>query len=371
MRCFAPLLVVMALTGCETKPLYPVPTGTQVTYKELKELFNGAVVHGQLYETNNRYIQHYHSDGRYTYVRTESPNAQSYDFKAAGTWKVSGDKICRKVKYEPELSECLIVYKEKGQIEFFEPLTARPRSFSSKIEYKKEKLPPPAVVPPPPVAAVTVPKPLHPSIYLQLHSTGSGFIVNNQTIVLTNNHVIKGCIEVTVRIDNRDIKSDLKARDERNDLALLQLPAGKYPTVAFRGNDGLYPGDSVVAIGYPLSGLLASEGNVSVGIVSALAGWKNDTSHLQISAPIQPGNSGGPLFDSSGNVVGVIVSGLVMGSDDAPAQNVNFAIKSSVAISFMQANGVDFMTLNSAKEQRPADVARKGRPATVFVKCWK
>lgn len=371
MRRLAPLLVVVALAGCETKPLYPAPTGTQVTYKELKELFNGAVVHGQLYETNNRYIQRYHSGGGYTYVRTESPNAQSYDFKAAGTWRISGDKICYEVKYETELSGCLIVYKKKGQIEFYEPLTARPRSFSSKIEHKKEKLPPPAVVPPPPVAAVTVPEPLHPSIYLQLYGTGSGFIVNNQTFVLTNNHVIKGCIEVTVRIDDRDIRAGLRARDEQNDLALLRLPAGKYPTVAFRGNDGLYPGDSVVAIGYPLSDVLASEGNVSVGIVSALAGWKNNASNLQISAPIQPGNSGGPLFDSSGNVVGVIVSGLVMGSDEAPAQNVNFAIKSSVAMSFMRASRVDYQTLNSAKELRPADVARKGRPATVFITCWK
>ncbi|MEN8196488.1 MAG: serine protease [Pseudomonadota bacterium] len=380
MRRLAALVIVAALVGCATEAPYPVPTGTQVTYKELKKLFNGAVVYGQLYETNYRFIQRYHTGGRYTYVRTKSPDAQSYDYKAAGTWRVSGDKICYEVKYERELSGCVIVYEQNGQIEYLEPLTARPRSFSYKIEHKKEKPPPPAAVPPPsaaaplpPVAAATVPAPQHPSKYLKPASSGSGFIVSNQTFVLTNAHVIKGCLEVTVRIDDRDIRAIVGARDGRNDLALLRLPAGKHPVVVFRGNNTLYPGDSVMAIGYPLSDILASEGNVSIGIVSALAGFNNDASLLQVSTPVQPGNSGGPLFDMSGNVVGVIVAGLgkkFFESDGTLAQNVNFAIKSAVATAFMQASGVEYKTRNSAEELRPADVARKGRPATVPVQCW-
>jgi hypothetical protein len=75
----------------------------------------------------------------------------------------------------------------------------------------------------------------------------------------------------------------------------------------------------------------------------------------------------------SGNVVGVIVAGLgkkFFESDGTLPQNVNFAIKSSVAMAFMQASDVEYKSLNSAKEMRPADVARKGRPATVPIRCW-
>lgn len=240
-----------------------------------------------------------------------------------------------------------------------------------------------ATVPPtpaPPFAPAT-PAPSTPQPAPQLSnklkpvSSGSGFIVSNQTFVLTNAHVIDGCMEVTVRINDRVIRAAITARDRRNDLALLRLPASKNPVIVIQGNNTLYPGDSVVAIGYPLSDLLASEGNVSVGIVSALAGVGNNTSLLQISNPLQPGNSGGPLFDMTGHVVGVIVSKLdslhTLKAYGTLPQNVNFATKSTVAVAFMQASGVDFKTRKSTKELRPADVARKGRPATVPIQCWE
>jgi len=88
-------------------------------------------------------------------------------------------------------------------------------------------------------------------------------------------------------------------------------------------------GDQVVAIGYPLHGLLTSDLTVTTGIISSLAGLHNDTRFLQISAPVQPGNSGGPLHDSSGNIVGVVSAKLdalriVKATGDIP-QNINFA----------------------------------------------
>jgi S1-C subfamily serine protease len=91
--------------------------------------------------------------------------------------------------------------------------------------------------------------------------------------------------------------------------------------------------------GFPLTGLLASSGNLTTGIVSATAGMHDNPRHLQISAPVQPGNSGGPLLDQSGNVIGVIVAKLDAATaasllGDIP-QNVNFAIKGREAVSFL------------------------------------
>lgn len=219
------------------------------------------------------------------------------------------------------------------------------------------------------------PAPAKPTPKLHPVGSGSGFIVNNDTYALTNAHVIKDCRAVTVMFEGQDVRATVRARDQRNDLALLRLPAGEHQVAVFRANDGLYPGDSVVAIGYPLSEILASEGTVSVGIVNALAGLGNNASLLQISNPIQPGNSGGPLFDMSGHVVGVIVSRLdfafALKAYGTLPENVNFAIKSSVAMAFLQASGIEYQTGNSGSELRAADVARKGRPATVPVWCWE
>ena len=112
------------------------------------------------------------------------------------------------------------------------------------------------------------------------------------------------------------------------------------PKLAARplGSFGLAPrfakGEQIVIYGFPLAGALASTGNLATGIVSALAGLGDDTSKLQISAPIQPGNSGGPVLDQSGHVIGVVVSKLnaikaASITGDIP-QNVNFAIKTGV-----------------------------------------
>lgn len=391
------LSLVVAVAGCASEP--PSPNGTRVTGQELKQLITGATVHGGSYRRRQGFMERYHPDGRYDIAFSKAASSDNYGVTHRGTWRIERDQVCYKVA-SLNSDGCAIIYKQYAQIEFVSPETGKATFYSYEIEYETQKPPvatsAPAPPAPPPTAAVpspptpppaaiapapltprpaATPQPVAPPKASNLRpiASGSGFVVSNQTFVLTNAHVIQGCVEITVRIDDRDVRAIIRARDERNDLALLRLPAGKHPIAVFRGNDGLYPGDSVVAIGYPLSDILASEGNVSVGIVSALAGIGNNASLLQISTPIQPGNSGGPLFDMSGNVVGVIVAGLgkkFFETDGTLPQNVNFAIKSTVATAFMQASGVEYKTRNSAKELRPADVAREGRPATVPLQCW-
>jgi serine protease Do len=128
----------------------------------------------------------------------------------------------------------------------------------------------------------------------------------------------------------------IMAHDAANDLALIKIEM--HPTVFASLRSGVRLGEGVAAFGFPLSGLLATSGNFTLGNVTAVAGLEDDTRILQISAPVQPGNSGGPLLDYSGNVVGVVEGKLnaitVFTVTDDLAQNVNFAIKANVVTSW-------------------------------------
>jgi hypothetical protein len=126
-------------------------------------------------------------------------------------------------------------------------------------------------------------------------------------------------------------------------------------------------------LGYPLSGLLASTANLSVGNVSALAGLGDDSRYLQISAPVQPGNSGGPLLDASGHLIGIVTSKLNAArvariTGDIP-QNVNFALKAEVARSFLDSKGIAYRMERSELQLAPADVGDNASPFTVHIEC--
>ena len=169
----------------------------------------------------------------------------------------------------------------------------------------------------------------------RLFSTGTGFYIDKNHI-LTNAHVVESCDEL--RIPYRRVT--VIAVDEEVDLALLFDPRGNTDTATFRG----YPvdfGEEVAVFGYPLSNILSYRGNGTSGIISGLSSIIDDAhpdNLFQHTAPIQGGNSGGPVLDSAGNVVGVVVSSL--NPDFIQNQNVNFAIKFGVIEDFLQRNNV-------------------------------
>ena len=124
-------------------------------------------------------------------------------------------------------------------------------------------------------------------------SSGSGVVIGSKGEILTNAHVVEHCAAITVQFSTGNSEAAvLVARDEKNDLAVIRSKTLPSSVAAFRDGAPLRAGDTVVALGYPLSGLLASSANLSVGNVSALAGLGDDPRYLQISAPVQPGNSG-------------------------------------------------------------------------------
>jgi S1-C subfamily serine protease len=204
--------------------------------------------------------------------------------------------------------------------------------------------------------------------------SGSGFVVSTSGHIVTNQHVVDGCIgDIQGNLTGEaPFKLRLVSSDETNDLALLQAP-GSFKDVATIKATAVHSGDSVVAIGYPFHGLLTSDFTVTTGIISSLSGILNDTRFLQISAAVQPGNSGGPLLASSGEVVGVVAAKLntlkfAKATGNIP-ENINFAIKTGALRDFLDNSVVPYQTSDVTSELKTADVARSARAFTLLVSC--
>ncbi|MCJ9700998.1 S1C family serine protease [Bradyrhizobium sp. SHOUNA76] len=206
--------------------------------------------------------------------------------------------------------------------------------------------------------------------------SGTGFVVSANGHIVTNNHVIDGCVG--------DIKGNLTGEasmvlrvvssDANNDLALLQAPS----TTTFKDfarirDPSIRSGDSVIAIGFPFHGLLSSDFTVTTGIVSSLSGMRNDSRFLQISAPVQPGNSGGPLFDATGQVVGVVTGKIpalrIAAATGNIPENINFAIKTGVLRDFLDNSVVPYQTAEPKGELKTTEIAGNARAYTMLISC--
>jgi len=207
-------------------------------------------------------------------------------------------------------------------------------------------------------------------------SSGTGFLVANER-VMTNHHVIDGCARVLVRLpDSRDfLAAASPARtDEALDLAVLTVPGARGPALPFRSGPNVRRGEGVVVYGFPLAGLLSSDPKLTRGEINGLAGLRDNAAQFQISAEVQPGNSGGPMLDMQGNVVGVVVSKLnaqrVAQITGDLAQNVNFAVRGERAVEFLRRAGVQPSLAESrGAERSAADIGEIAHRATVFIRC--
>jgi S1-C subfamily serine protease len=209
----------------------------------------------------------------------------------------------------------------------------------------------------------------------QRASTGTGFVVAEGRI-LSNQHVIANCSAVQGLLPGgRRVPLSVQAADQRRDLALLSGPRDIGPALAFRDGPPRR-GDEVVTYGFPLTGILGSGPTLTTGEVSALTGLRDDPNTMIISAPVQSGNSGGPLLDRSGNVLGVIVAKLnalrvaERTGGDLP-QNVNFAIHGRVAQEFLRANGITPRTAASSGFRPAAEIGEVAHPSTVLIECMR
>jgi S1-C subfamily serine protease len=204
------------------------------------------------------------------------------------------------------------------------------------------------------------------------HSFGTGFFVSNDGEILTNNHVVAGCQNLAIK-NGQPVQ--VVSRDLASDLALVKADNKPDHIAVFRSGPAPRIGDTVVTFGFPLPGILSSEGNVSTGVLSATTGLHNDIRFVQISAPVQPGNSGGPVFDTSGHVIGVVVAKLdalrvAQFTGDVP-QNVNFAVHWSGVRALLDEEGVRYKKLSSQQAIGTHAIAKIGADISVTLDCSK
>ena len=203
-------------------------------------------------------------------------------------------------------------------------------------------------------------------------SSGTGFVIASDR-VMTNQHVVDGCDRVLARTpDGRWLAATPPAQVDRAlDLAVLTIPGNPGPILSFRTAPNIRRGEDVIAYGFPLAGLLSADPKLTRGVINALGGVQNDQNNFQISAEVQPGNSGGPLLDMQGHVVGVVVSKL----DSRRVQNVdnvNFAVKGDAAQAFLRRANIPFRTVESRGTDRSAaDVGDIAHRSTVLLRCEK
>ena len=205
------------------------------------------------------------------------------------------------------------------------------------------------------------------------NSSGTGFIITADGLILTNNHVVRGCSSIRVQTTGHQKPHILKiARvDKKNDLALLDSSATFSNIATFRGGRSIRAGEDIVVVGYLLPSFLTNDLGISKGNISALAGPGDDPSLIQINAPLQPGNSGGPILDTSGNVVGVVVSSLdavnLARRANIPPQNVNFGVSAGTARSFLESQNVSYKTHTSTEVIPTPNIATEAQKFTVLI----
>jgi S1-C subfamily serine protease len=199
---------------------------------------------------------------------------------------------------------------------------------------------------------------------------GTGFAIADGSLILTNFHVVRDCIAINIKNVG---SGQLQFAEQKSDLAIIKPATRVKNSLRLRVGPPIRLGDEIIVIGFPFPDYLSSEAKVTTGIISSLSGFRDDTSRMQISAPIQPGNSGGPVLDRAGNVVGIVVSKLsafnVTPPGGAIPEDVNFAIKSSTAALVLEAHSISFQKATSKYEEPVSDIVAAALSAVVEIQC--
>ncbi len=196
---------------------------------------------------------------------------------------------------------------------------------------------------------------------------GSGFFVNDSGYLLTADHVVCSCRLVAVGVDGQWVPAQVVAEDARQDLAAIKIPKASGSFARFRSKGAPLLGLTVFVAGYPLPQFLAGTLNITSGTLSSLGGLGGDSAAVQISAPVQPGNSGGPVLDGGANVVGIASEKLI----GAVIENVGFAIKREAVWTFLDTYGIRYFIGDPTASLDSTEVAQVAGRWTAPVSCWQ
>jgi S1-C subfamily serine protease len=193
--------------------------------------------------------------------------------------------------------------------------------------------------------------------------SGSGFFVSMDGHIITNHHVVDGCNTTKVSFEGSQFKAKILAVDKVNDIAILKTNI-KPDSIFSISNEDVSLLEDVVVAGYPLGKKVSSAIKTHKGVVTALAGAGDNYSNFQTDATINAGNSGGPIMNQKGNIVGVAVATWV----EKDVQGVHFGIKSSTLKTFINSNSLKFIPANN-RELSNKDLGKLITEATVYLEC--
>jgi S1-C subfamily serine protease len=203
-------------------------------------------------------------------------------------------------------------------------------------------------------------------------SSGTGFAISKKGHLITNYHVIKGCQKVRIHNKSTVIEANVINFDPQNDLALIK---GNFipNQVLSISNDQTNLLQDIYVAGFPFGKRISTSIKITKGIVSSLTGVGNNYSNFQIDAAIQPGNSGGPILNDKGNVIGVAVAKLDLKyasrNFGVIPENTNFGIKSSVIKSILEGENIKIIAPND-KPISKIELGKKITNSTFYLSCW-
>ncbi len=195
-------------------------------------------------------------------------------------------------------------------------------------------------------------------------ASGSGFFVSKSGHIITNYHVVEGCDLNKIIFKGKSIELDTLAVDKANDLAILKADVTPNKVYSVANEDASLLEDIIIA-GYPLGKKVSAAIKTSKGSVTALAGYGDNYSEFQTDAALNQGNSGGPIMNQKGNVIGVAVANY---GKKSGVESFNFGIKSSTLKTFASANGLRFQAPNN-KDLSNKDLGQLIINATVYLEC--
>lgn len=200
-------------------------------------------------------------------------------------------------------------------------------------------------------------------------STGTGFFISDDGFLLTNHHVIAKSEIISIYKNGEKFPAKVIVSDPMNDIALLKVDA-KFKSIPCLF-DNVKKGAMVASFGFPLIGLQGNELKTTFGHINALSGIRGDFRYYQIDTPIQPGNSGGPLVNYKGEVIGIVSATLSQEATIEQAgiinQNVNYAIKIDYALPLIKQNNILLTKQKNNSELNSQDLVQKIENSVVIV----
>jgi S1-C subfamily serine protease/thioredoxin-related protein len=199
-------------------------------------------------------------------------------------------------------------------------------------------------------------------------ATGTGFVVSSQGFLLTCAHVVEEDTKIEVRLEGKSYPKGVfdhgcvYERDRNHDLALVYIGPTKRPPLTLADSAGVQQAEPVRVVGYPISQVLGTSVKVTQGSVSGFA-KEEGRDLIQVDAPVNPGNSGGPLFNGSGGVIGVVSAKMA----HAQISNVGFAVPSSIAQTFLRDESIPFLAAAAKETLDGPELARRVKPSVALI----